>query len=101
MSECVTALIEEWQFSESQELDETRGLARLRQRRSSLPGGQEDSGEAVVRALLARFEGDSPHLDGEQLLYSFTFLCHRLWSPLPHFLDFLLSTSSTHPHPTA
>nr|CDS22711.1 ectopic p granules protein [Echinococcus granulosus] len=111
MTNCLIGLVEEWQISRGgvaggDSADANRGLARLQS------GGDEgtssrgdrsatDIAQSAVCALLTHLhdqtgDTDSPHspavwLMGEHLLTAFVFLCQRLWSPLPNFVDSLLA----------
>ena len=110
MNSCIIGLIEDWQLHSlkaGHEAAETYGLSRLQQW-DKIGGEKGNNCGSVVQSLLTRLEAEtgardlasSPHLSslrGEHLLSSFDFLCHRLWSPLPHFLQIIFSCSSVPP----
>lgn len=112
MINCLIGLVEEWQIQRRGEVkgddaDVTRGLARLQSRvdeRTTSKGDRSvtNIAHAAVSALLTHLHDQTMDTDssvspsvclsGENLLTAFAFLCQRLWSPLPNFVDSLLSS---------
>ncbi|KAL5112166.1 hypothetical protein TcWFU_005514 [Taenia crassiceps] len=113
MANCLIELVEEWQIQrrgrvKDEDADATHGLARLHSRMSELTTNTGDHSttniaHAAVCALMTYLHDQTMNagslqtppvrLLGENLLTAFAFLCERLWSPLPNFVDFLLAST--------
>ncbi|KAL5963248.1 hypothetical protein TSMEX_009058 [Taenia solium] len=113
MTNCLIGLVEEWQIQRRDKVkgdyaDATHGLARLQSRidermTSKVGCSATNIAHAAVCALMTHLHDqtmktdDSPYsspvcLISENLPTAFAFLCQRIWSPLPNFVDSLLSS---------
>jgi len=98
MSECLTAVLEQWcsLSSSSTEASKSVGLDRLRKLADTVEAPDDEARASIPRALLARLEQgeqDSLELSSADVLDVFAFLCQQFWSPLLDFTTSLLTSS--------
>nr|VZI12233.1 unnamed protein product [Spirometra erinaceieuropaei] len=109
MTECLTAVLEEWCPPKvlSTGSEEPWGLERLRRLCGSNTPTNAGVGSVpptIARALLARIEDasnttsslTSTELSTADVFQACDFVCRQLWSPLPDFALIILSSASNH-----